>query len=261
MKELSLNECKQILLDILISIDLCCRENNIPYSLHAGSLLGAVRHSGFIPWDDDIDLLMPREALNRFKESYHDERYELIDEEADQWGWSYTSICDKSTIVRFTHDYERIRNHGLWISIFPVDNKPNNQKKWMWQKLEINFLQNLCRLKRSKWVDTGFSRNIIKSTCRLILAPLSLTYLSKLEKKARCRYNNQDTSECYQKLYIYWVFPSSFIKHFLNLDFEGHQFMAISKYHDFLTLMYGDYMKYPPEDQQIPKHDFIAFKI
>ena len=75
MREISIEESKSIMIKILESIDKCCRENNIEYSLCWGTMIGAIRHHGFIPWDDDIDLTMSRDDYNRFLEVYNDEKY------------------------------------------------------------------------------------------------------------------------------------------------------------------------------------------
>ena len=108
MREISFDESKSIMIKILISIDKCCRENNIKYSLCWGTMIGAIRHQGFIPWDDDIDIMMPRDEYNRFLQIYHDSDYGIYTPEASKNCIQIISkIYDKRTRVFFNNHYKK----------------------------------------------------------------------------------------------------------------------------------------------------------
>ena len=263
MRELSSEESKSLLLDIIKSIDNCCRKNDIHYSLNFGTLLGAVRHNGFIPWDDDMDIMMTRDDLNQFVKCFNSDRYEIITNDKPDWGWSYVSICDTKTIVKYNHDYERVTPHGLWVSIFPVDKCAPDDDNWSKQKKAIKKWANYCRIKKSKWVPTGFCRNVVKSILRFVLSPCSLIYLAKKEDYHRSKYNNTNSNKSFVQVYLFpfHVFSSDWMHTYCDLIFEGQKLMAIKEYDGLLRLFYGDYMILPPKEQQKQGHDYVAYFI
>lgn len=259
-KEVSLDESKKIMLKILKSIDSFCRENNLNYSLNYGTLLGAVRHKGFIPWDDDVDLMMPRKDFDIFVNNYQDDKYDVLTNKDPNWGWNYLRICDKSTIVIFDSDSEKIKQHGLWVSIFPIDNVPDNKENWIKQKKQMNFYHNLSRLKRSGWTSGGgVIRNSAKFLFRWILKPIPLDYLAEKEKRIMCKYNSVKTKFVFVRVMLYHEIPSSFFEEFVNLEFENNMFMSIAKYDEYLKLEYDDYMQLPPKEQRVPIHGYKAY--
>lgn len=260
MKELTLDECKQRLLAILISIDRCCRENNIEYSLNYGTLLGGVRHKGFIPWDDDIDLMMTRDNFIKFKKAYKDKAFDLILPEQKDWGWHFIRVCDKSTIIKFDVEVENVPKHGLWVAVFPVDKKPDDENKWRSQRKKIDFFSFLGRVKRSRWISShGICRNISKLFMRVLLSPINMTYISKNVDKYLSFYNSHNTFFSYQRGLLYHIFPTSWFDNYTDIEFEGRLFMSIENYDEFLTLEYGEYLKLPPEENRIPLHEFTAY--
>ncbi len=259
-KEISLEESKKIMFEILKSVDQCCRQNGLKYSLDWGTLLGAVRHKGFIPWDDDIDLMMPRKDFNQLKKIFVNEHYDVLTNDDPLWGWHYIRICDNSTVVFFGPNAERIRQHGIWISIFPVDNIPDNSGEWSSQQKKINFYYGLCRLKRSGWTK-GISiiKNIMKMVSRCLLKVVPLTYLAKKEEFWMCKNNSKNTKESYTKIIKFYKRPSYYFEKIIDLDFEGGKFMAISHYDEYLRSLYGDYMQFPPEEDRVPRHGYKAY--
>ena len=117
---LTVEECKGIQLDILKSIDQFCREKQIRYSLGYGSLIGAIRHGGYIPWDDDIDLIMPRPDYDRFLSEYASEQNEVLDmETSGLCVETFAKVCRKGTLM-----VDRELKRSLWgvnVDIFPID--------------------------------------------------------------------------------------------------------------------------------------------
>ena len=260
MKQLSNSECKEKLLEMMISIDKCCRDNNIEYTLDYGSLLGAVRHKGFIPWDDDIDLSMTRKNFDKFLKVFNSDKYELLTRNDKDWGWHFIRICDRSTKLVFKEEYEKVREHGLWIAVFPVDKIPDDKKKWNTMKTGINFYEGLCRLKRSKWLpNSSILRNMSKTFLRICLMPFPITLFSQIEHNLLTSFQFKETNQSFLKGTVYHEFPSFWFDSYINLEFEGHKFMAISHYDEYLKYEYGDYMTYPPIEEQVPKHEYNAY--
>lgn len=259
-KEVSLEDSKKIMFEILKSVDKCCRENGLKYSLDWGTLLGAVRHKGFIPWDDDIDLMMPRNDFNQFLKLYNDKHYDMLSSNDPKWGWNYTRVCDKGTIVVFGPNAEKIREHGLWLSIFPIDSIPDSKEEWLVQKRKIDFYHGLCRLKRSGWTKGGdFFRNIGKLLARIVLKPVSMCYLAKKEEEWLSKYSELRTENSFQRDIDYHIRPTKYFDKTVDLEFEHGVFMAISEYHQYLTDEFGNYMQFPPIEKRTPSHGYIAY--
>lgn len=259
-QKISIQESKQLLLEMMVSIDQCCRDNNIEYSLSYGTLLGAVRHQGFIPWDDDIDLMMTRDNFERFKHLYYSDRYEMLTERDKDWGWHFVRICDTRTKLIFDNLYERIRNHGLWIAIFPVDNVPDKDDEWQRMVHRINFYEGLRRIKHCKWApSSGFVKNVFKVISRWIIYPIPHDFITNRIKKSLTLYNERLTQKVFERGVEYHVYPSIWFNKYVDLPFEGHSFRAISSNKEYLTLEYGDYMTPPPASERVPKHGFTAY--
>ena len=259
-KELGLNESKAYLLKMLVSIDNCCRKNGIRYSLDYGTLLGAVRHKGFIPWDDDIDLLMVRDDFEKFKKAFSVEGYDLLSEENESWARYYIRVCDKSTSLEFLNLCEQIPNHGLWIAIFPIDNVPDNVNDWKKMRQAITFWGSLLRLKHSMWTH-GDLRNLLKLFGRILLKPIHAKWIVSHLRKAMMNADYTRTNRRYQLGSKFYENPFSMFENYIDIEFEGHQVMCISEYDKYLRNYYGDYMQLPPIEQRFPKHEFKAFKM
>ena len=259
-KEITLEESKKIMFSILQSVDKCCRQNDMKYSLDWGTLLGAVRHKGFIPWDDDIDLMMPRKDFDLFLKVYKNDRFDVLSNDDPKWGWNYIRICDKDTIVVFGPNAEKIGEHGLWLSIFPIDGIPDSTEEWLAQKKKIDFYHGLCRLKRSGWTKGGpLVKNIGKKLARIALKPVSMHYLAKKEEKWLSKYSDVKTENSFQRIMDYHIIPTKYFDKIVDLEFEHGMFMAISDFHQYLIEKYGNYMQLPPEKERVPQHGYIAY--
>lgn len=261
-REVSFEESKEIMVNILKSIDKCCRENNIKYSLCWGTMIGAIRHHGFIPWDDDIDLMMSRDEYNRFLEVYNDSEYGI-----------YTPKVNMNCIQPMTKIYNKktrvyLRNHsqslfGVWVSIFPYDNAPDdNIAKWekkrdLWLKLyHIKTCQKLIRHRSTM-------RKLSKQISKFLLTPFSSLWIYKRIENCLTAFNDQRTNRVciwfgtpYMK---FRYFPKELLNGYIDVDFEGMKAMIIKNYDIFLRCTYGDYMQLPPESERIPKHNYKAY--
>jgi len=128
MKELSLDEIKQISIDLLQDMHEFCIEHNLKYSLGFGTLIGAIRHMGFIPWDDDIDIMMPRPDYEIFCRTYVSKHgYELVAPCKKGCYISYARICEVEKTLVVSPAAWHSTPSGVWIDIFPVDGAPDDE--------------------------------------------------------------------------------------------------------------------------------------
>lgn len=134
MKEMTLQELHEVQLAMLDAVDNYCRLNHLRYSLGGGTLLGAVRHHGYIPWDDDIDIMMPRPDYEKFMRYFKHEYYKLYDYRTDDTcGFSFAKLIDTRTIVQ-----EYTITYSVFIDIFPIDGLPHQKNYLFTLKSLIN---------------------------------------------------------------------------------------------------------------------------
>lgn len=247
MEKLSHSQIQERLLQILIDVDEFCRSENIRYSLAYGTLLGAVRHKGFIPWDDDIDLLMPRPDFERFVSSYIGRRYTCLygtrNAEADFVNF-FAKVHDPSTISKEGGKYYRF---GLNIDIFPVDGKPSDAaEQALWEK-------KMC--KETHRMRLRYKPFFSAPPFAVMAAHLhSHDWWFKHCESLIKTYPFDVSEYCGAVSVVYngtvEVFPRKMFEEYAELEFEGRQFKAFSGWDEFLRQQFGDYMQLPPEDKR-----------
>ena len=261
MREVTIEESRKIQLDILIHFDKWCNQHKLHYSIGEGTLIGAVRHQGFIPWDDDIDLLMPRYDFDKFVELY-DGEYRLISLRTEKRWWScYVRLTDERTIVNFNNPKHNF--HGLWISILPIDNYPDDQNKWIVAQKKLNVYFTIGKIKDSYWTEnTSFVKNLTKYLLKSFFLPVSYNFIGR---KCQRILNSFSDKESKRKgllacLWLgYWVYDASVFSNYTEVEFEGRRFSAWENYDAYLRGQYGDYMQLPPEEKRLPLHNYKAF--
>lgn len=264
MREITFEESKPIMIETLKSIDKCCRENNIKYSICWGTMIGAIRHHGFVPWDDDVDIMMKRDEYNRFLKVYNDPNYKLYTPQKDKNCILLLSrVYNKNTEVVF--NYYSKSYFGLWISIFPYDNAPDADLE-KWEK-KRTFWVNLYHIKSMKYLTTeSIGRKVIKFVCKIPLSPFSSFWLFKKIEKCLTMYNGKRTKNIciwdngfgFTK---FFYFPAELFDEFIDVDFDGVKCKIIKGYDQFLRMYYGDYMTPPPVEKQAPSHDYKAYYV
>ena len=258
-------DLKQILTEILCHIDAFCKEYEIKYFLCGGTALGAVRHHGFIPWDDDIDIMMPREDYERFISLYRekdDSYYQLHTYENDQkYLFPYAKVDDSRTIV--LERINRPSSIGVNLDVFPIDNLPEEEQKRNVLYQKASYLIKIYNIKQVKINrNRFFVKNIILLIGHLILAPISMDLIVKTLSNLPKRYKDQDSSLCGLVVWGYGkreINLKSSYKSQIFCEFEGFLFPIPVGYDDYLKSLYGDYMKLPPKERQISHHSFDAF--
>lgn len=263
MKEIDVDELKLIQLKMLKDIHSFCVEHDIKYSLAFGTLLGAVRHKGYIPWDDDIDIMMPREDYSRFIQTYKNDIYEIADLSINsRYGLPFAKVIDSRTIM--DEFVEGGSEYGVYIDVFPVDNVPDNvsdRQLFYHKKSLLNVLFNL------KTVKVSSSRSVIKNMI-LFIGHIFLSFIRK-QYLANCMSNLATKYVGAKTAYvgivapadsrIEEIIPSSFFEEYVQIPFENLCVMSIREFDKYLTAAYGDYMQLPPIEKRVSHHVYKAY--
>lgn len=264
---MSTSEIRQSLLNILISFDKFCNQNNLTMYLCAGTLLGAVRHHGFIPWDDDIDVCMSRPDYDRLIEltknnSFISNKLEVVSFENKLSNYPYVKVIDKTTYIE--QKYINEKNKSLWIDVFPIDGVSENTDIRKKEYSKISILRKIIILNSAK-IGSGVTK--IKKIIKSILIPISkligTNYPNFMINKLCHKYPFQTSSLVGDKCAGTYNSEIMKKKDFLKTDtviFEGHPFKTMACYKQYLTDLYGcNYIKLPPKSQR-KTHSLIAYK-
>ena len=263
MREIEKEAYKRIPFEILIHFADFCEKNNIRYSLAYGTLLGAIRHKGFIPWDDDIDVIMPRADYERFKTLYHSERYPFSDMTINKHhATAMGKVYDSQTFFYF---HKIKRSYGLFIDVFAVDNFPANVKERLrWQKW-TRFLISLNIVKQADMKGVLYTRKSFLGKARILLyklLPIPKTFVQKRISILSQKYDASPTGlvgitmSCDNPFDTY---PANFFEEYVDVEFEGRSFKAIRQYDKWLRICYGDYMQLPPVEKRVGRHHITAY--
>ena len=267
---LTLEEIQKAELEILKQFHCFCVDHSLKYSLSAGSLLGLIRHHGFIPWDDDVDVFMPRDDFEIFQNLYYNERRSLPSTILFQNGLreSYPFTHGKLVDRRYGVNLEYVESYQaafLGIDIFPIDGIPSGKLEKACLYGCVNLLRRLFDL---AWSKPGKGKTKAKGVLKYLLKPLarilSADRLSALIDKICRRYTLEGSilgapvsSTIYgKKEYV----PSHAFDDLLLLRFEDSFFYAIRSYHAYLTRIYGDYLIIPDSNQR-KKHYLQVTKL
>ena len=266
-KQISLEEQKIVQVKILEHIDTFCRSKNIDYSLAFGTLLGAVRHKGYIPWDDDIDIMMTRENYERFRTLYYSERYPLADlKTSTSHPVPMGKIYDSHTY--FIYKGYIKRDYGLFVDVFPVDNVPYNQEmrlRWIdtiKKYVNFNTLKNNCFsyiFKTSTPFKSLIKGIIIKSFLPSSIIHNRIELLYTKYNQLQTGYKGVPSFMAMNKGNIDKIFPDVIFADYVTIEFEGKLYQCIKDFDSYLTILYGDYMELPPVEQRVGNHGIIAF--
>lgn len=252
MKLLTSSEIKEYELNILLDVKRFCENNNIRFYLASGTLIGAVRHHGFIPWDDDIDIYMPRPDYEKFLMSYYSPKgFKVISNLLHNWDHPYAKVINTLTRVE---SVEAENEPGLWIDIFPVDGLPEDlkvvEKIYKKGKLYRHFLW--CGY--SKF---GTGGSTIRKLAKYIIKPLVSIYgINKLCEKLENMAHTYPYESSEYVGAITWGYVAgermkkSEFEKVVNVSFEGYEFPTFSCWDSYLHNVYGDYMILPPENER-----------
>lgn len=261
MKEISLSEIRKIQCSILEQVVAYCERKGLRYYLCGGSLLGAVRHQGFIPWDDDIDLMMPRKDYMRFIQNFQAANLEVFSYlNHQQYILPFTKVADTGTVLH-ENGLQNL-DIGVNIDIFPLDGFPFVKEKAVKHARKVFFYRNLIALKR---IEPRPGRKAYKEALskvvQAVLSPISGKYLVNRLTKLAMRYPF-DTSSWVGN--VVWGYAQKEIcsrkayNEEVTLPFEGKQYKAPAGHHEYLSNLFGDYMQLPPEKDRV-NHQIKAY--
>lgn len=256
MRDLSKHQA--VLIELLHEFDRVCRKYNIPYMVFCGSALGAVRHNGIIPWDDDLDVTMLRKDYECFlKVAPNDlkEQYFLQSEGSEHWTMNFSKLRkNNTTYLEKFHPKDAKMHQGIYIDIFPCDNASDT--KWI---RKLQFYASRIALAKSLWkrgYETESKRKkIFMRLCCLLPAKPFLNF--SMMKKEKNSWYVQTFLACTSR-YKKGIYKRSWFTETIEMDFEDMKVPVSSHYDELLTTMYGDYMKLPSEgERKIKEHAIL----
>ena len=258
-------------LDMLVELDRVCRQNNIKYQIAAGTMLGAVRHKGFIPWDDDADVFMLREEYEKFKKCADQLNQEICffqDHDTDkEYRWGYGKLRRTGTkYIRIGQEHLKCKT-GVFIDVFPLDDAPISLLGQMIQDF------NCFCIRKIMWSEVGkYSSRGIERVWYSMLSKISIDFAFKRLDHYVRRSNNNTPNKvrilCYKTVgKLNYKHPlreryAMLKKWFLfsqEYQFEGVMLDGVKDYDEYLKYSYGDYLQLPPEskrEQHSPVSDY-----
>lgn len=262
MQELTFEEIRSICLDIMEDVHEYCVNNGIRYSLGCGSLIGAVRHKGFIPWDDDIDILMPRPDYERFCNGYQSTKgYECMCYQKGEYWSAYAKVCDmQRTYVHFPISLGK-KQFGVWVDVLPIDGAEDDSLVFSKHADEaLTCYNRLLRIRSFQKVrNSGF---LIRLGYYIVSFIKRLDANKETEKYIKCCKRIPFGVTKYAAVYTTPLLGAprhhsyDAFKDYILVPFEDKSFYIIKGYNHYLSNIYGDYMKLPPEEKRVPTHSF-----
>ncbi len=270
-----MNKVQEQIYDVFKEFDRVCKLIDAEYSLAYGTLLGSIRHKGFIPWDDDIDVIMDRETYDRFMieaPKHLNPKYFLQNNDTDPYYYfPFAKIRNDEVEMREKATAHLPINHGVWIDIFPYDKVPEDPSLQRQQYLDVMHFSNRINFFNFMYVS-GHEKLPVRIIKRIIvffnkkfykLNFMTRHWYCQREKSMR-RYNNTES-----KIYGMQAFRHKKYENFLNSfiyenemydltenEFEDGIYPIYKEYDAILTRNYGDYMEFPPESERKSVHTF-----
>lgn len=267
MRMIEIEELKQLQLEILLKVHKFCVDNNIEYSLDWGTLLGAIRHKGYIPWDDDIDILMTRPNYEKFIHSFNG-RVTNLHVLAPELNWNYyatyANVCDKRTVLLEDAIDHNDMEVGVKIDVFPIDGCQDKYAEYEKLYKQSRSLNNILLAKRAK-LSRLFFKNIKRSLYLLYLRLVNFhRSYSRIQKQINsltdiCPYINANYASLIVCNFKEFRMKKNVFETYIDMEYEGHMVKGIQYYDEYLKALYGDYMQLPPENERVYQHGFSAY--
>lgn len=272
MKKLELSEIKQIEFDILKKFAQFCDENHLCYTLAYGTLLGCIRHNGFIPWDDDIDVFMLRDDYNQlllmkdnFERQFENLSFKNLGDK--NYPFAFLKITDNTTVVA-EKEIEPEYRYGIWIDVFPLDKISNNKTKHTKNAKSIGFWNKILvkSIIHGRHIGSTRIQNVVN---RFLLIPLAHYIKHFINIPKFCSVKSMQFNSETTNLVTNYVWENNTRKPIFDVSkifpakkgsFEGMSFEIPNDSDCILTTLYGDYMRLPPESERI-SHIANAWKI
>lgn len=263
MDQKQLEKLKACELEMLKAFADACEKLQLKYFVIGGTLLGAVRHQGLIPWDDDIDVGMPRADYERFiaeGQKYLPEGYFVQTMHSDpEWPANFAKIRDcRTTFIEKSLKEFRI-NHGVWIDIFPFDYFPQGKLKRL--TFGARYMLSLGRIVQTFSVPAR--KLTLRQLCKKMLFAASRVVHPDVAKAVMCRDELIRSVPAGPLMVNYcgaWgrreIAPAEYFAETIPMRFEGLDVQGLKHYDKWLTQVYGDYMQLPPVEKRVGHHDY-----
>lgn len=259
MKIIETEELKKIQLEILDNVTQFCEKRGLRYYLAYGTLLGAVRHKGYIPWDDDIDIHIPRPDYERFLAEYNQSSplYRVVSHKNDKrYRVAFAKVHHPGTIVQEFHFKPDI--FGVYIDIFPLDGVASPK-----QAKSCGELRRYMHVKNSIFLKSmPFARKLRLAITKLILWPIPLSVLLKRIESLATRHqfdSSENVCSLMSRAALREILPRTVFEKHIMQPFEGKEYRIPHDYDRYLKVNYGNYMQLPPEEKRISHHNSQAF--
>ena len=243
-------------MDLMQKIHLICVENNIRYTMIGGTMIGAVRHQGFIPWDDDIDIGMPYEDYKKFIAVATSRKYEGlafgIPGETEDYFQTFVKVFDTTTTLK-ENNRTKSKPKGIFIDVFPLAFVGNTKWEVFYNVRKFRFWRDVLTRKDYhlckgwfflvEWIYILLGKFLSTETSLKRIH----THYEKLASKKTLMMADLDGNNK-------GIVPAYLFNEFTLYDFENYQFYGMKRADEYLRWVFGDYMKLPPENQRTPHH-------
>ena len=267
-------ELHKVLLSAMKDIDKICKENHLRYYLHAGTLLGAVNHKGFIPWDDDVDISMNRNDYEKFtkiiERDYNDLYFMQNYKNNNNYPNNRAKLCIKGTKLKYFHKDNNNTYDNIFIDIAPLYYFPKTK---IVQKIQCEIIETVDAIINIK-LHNAIPKSIMSKFLLYPLSKFSRRFYGKLLDEIMIKWQNKTSGYMGTLCYV-GINPYTGLNGYENdrikiedydnpiyIPFEDTEFMTISNWHDDLKRRYGPhYMDPYPEEKRITKHDIKEYTI
>lgn len=254
MSKQSVRAVQEKILEIMKFVDKLCRENEIVYYIMGGTALGAVRHGGFIPWDDDLDIFMTPEQYKKFKAAFENKKngqFVIQEWRTDSKYLEYAKVRMNGTAF-IEENFKNFKNmhHGIYVDIMILHKVPENKFIQKMVYLESKFVT-LYGLSQRNWKPKSKAQAVVLNSLKFLPCKL----MARIAYNHIYHYDGRDDN--YK--YCYWITPAgfrnglfdaSFFEKPVDVPFEDTVLLGSEKIKEYLEYRYGDYMKLPSEEQR-----------